>query len=255
MNIVEAIKAPYLRFGNEVSTQDLLKSFAFVGMVLDHLGGYFFSDHALLRVIGRTTLPVWFFFVGYNFKPQNIFAKQLAFYALLLAIAFFFVGKILPLNALFSMLISRIIIYYYSQNSLKTRLLNLFEWFFISAGCLLFFSLSNCLFEYGFLGVLMAIWGYNLRNRDKNIIIQTITISFLVCFTQINAFHFSLANSIICIILVNLTIYALYKYQPRSFKFNNIGKYLINISSRYTLYLYCLHLLLFLFIKANFYET
>lgn len=48
--------------------QDLLKLIAIFTMVVDHLGVYFFPDITTLRMIGRYAMPIFGFFVGYNFK-------------------------------------------------------------------------------------------------------------------------------------------------------------------------------------------
>ena len=46
-------------FKQESNYQDVIKVFAFVTMIVDHVGMFFFPDVALLRVIGRFAMPVY----------------------------------------------------------------------------------------------------------------------------------------------------------------------------------------------------
>ncbi len=48
-----------------LTSYDLLKSFAVLLMLVDHVGYYFAPDEAWLRVAGRFCVPVWFFLIGY----------------------------------------------------------------------------------------------------------------------------------------------------------------------------------------------
>lgn len=249
MNFIDTIKSPYTRFKNEVSSQDILKALALFIMIIDHLGVYFYPDHIILRAIGRATLPVWFFFVGYNFKAQHLFINQLFFIAALLEIiAYLFGETIFPLNALFSMFICRVALSCY-KGIARNHCLNLFEWFVLASVCLVGFYLINCIFEYGTLGILMSIWGYNARLKSKNLVMQSLSIALIIFYTQISIFHFDILNSAICIVLVGMTVYALHNYSLKIFNINGAIKYIINTSSRYTLYLYFLHLVIFIIIR------
>ena len=51
-----------------ISNQDLLKFIALIVMMIDHSGAFILQDMPYLRAIGRVGIPIWFFFVGYNFK-------------------------------------------------------------------------------------------------------------------------------------------------------------------------------------------
>lgn len=50
--------------------QDILKALAIITMIIDHIGMYFFPDTTLLRDIGRIAMPIFCFFVGYNFNNR-----------------------------------------------------------------------------------------------------------------------------------------------------------------------------------------
>ncbi len=253
MNIINAIKAPYLRFSSEVSSQDLLKAIALLTMIIDHIGMVFFPEDLYLRAIGRSSFIIWFFFVGYNFRERTSVIDILLFCAVSFAIAkYFFIPKILPLNILFSMIISRIMLGYYAKYIVKNESINLFEWFFLSITSLALFLLTNSLFEYGTLGILIAIWGYNQKNKIGNELIQGLTLSFIISFSQIDAWKFNFNNSIISLISINLALYALYYFKPMSINIRGVNICIINILARYSLYLYCVHLLAFFALRRVF---
>jgi hypothetical protein len=246
MNIINIIKAPYLRFSSEASSQDLLKAIALLTMIIDHVGMVFFPEDLYLRAIGRSSFVIWFFFVGYNFRERKSLIDMLLFCAVSFAIAkYFFIPKILPFNILFSMIISRVMLGYYAKYIVKNESINLFEWFFLSITLLALFLLTNSLFEYGTLGILIAILGYNKKNKIGNDLIQIVSLSFITSFSQIDAWKFNFNNSIISLISINLALYALYYFKPISISIRGVSRSIINIMARYSLYLYCLHLLLF----------
>ena len=246
MSIINTIKAPYLRFSNEASSQDLLKAIALLIMIIDHIGGCFLPEDLFLRAIGRSSFVIWFFFVGYNFRERTTLIDILLFCAVSFAAAkYFFIPKILPFNILFSMIICRMMLRYYAKYIVKNNSINLFEWFFIAITSLTLFLLTNSFFEYGTLGILIAIFGYNKKNKIGNDLIQIISLSFIISFSQIDAWKFNFNNSIICLISTNLALYVLYYFKPISINIRGVNRYIINIMARYSLYLYCIHLLLF----------
>ena len=177
---VNIITAPYTRFRNEVGTQDLLKACALFIMIIDHLGIYFFPEERWMRAIGRGAFIIFFFFVGYNFKHKTTWLNHISVLAIIIASAdYFFKGTIFPLNVLIAISFCRLGLHYY-QLSLKNKGLNLFEWFVLAGFALISFTLTNSFFEYGFLGLLIAIWGYNLRKGNSQIM-YTLTIMLIIC--------------------------------------------------------------------------
>jgi hypothetical protein len=251
MSILSLIYSPYLRFKNEVTSQDLFKAIALFTMIIDHLGLYFFSQDIDFRIIGRVSMPIWIFFVGYNFKPERPRIDRLLIMSISLTIIMYLLGaNIIPLRILFSIFFSRIIVDYYNQYIIPNKKLNLFEWFAIVATCLMFYTSTKCFFEYGTLAFITAIWGYNCRHKIGNIMIQSIIMLIIISAIQITSFHFNLINSIACITLLIPTIFLLHQYQALTFNIQGISKYIINISSRYSLYLYCLHLIIFIYLAS-----
>ena len=116
------------------------------------------------------------------------------------------------------------------------------------------FSLSHpmgILFEYGGIGLLIAVYGYNLKNNVGNLFMQTISLNFILLIVHGNLFKFNYADCLLRILIVNLTMYLIYNMNHISLNIKGIMKYIINISSRYSLYLYCFHLILFMFIQRD----
>ncbi|NRB10010.1 MAG: hypothetical protein HRU35_00080 [Rickettsiaceae bacterium] len=62
----------------QTNYQDLLKMMAMITMVIDHLGLYFFPDLVIMRIIGRYTMPIFCFFVGYNYHKGVSFKILIA---------------------------------------------------------------------------------------------------------------------------------------------------------------------------------
>ncbi|ABE04776.1 F pilin acetylation protein TraX [Rickettsia bellii RML369-C] len=44
---------------NKSNYQDLLKTLAIIAMIIDHIGLYLYPDLIILRIIGRTAMPVF----------------------------------------------------------------------------------------------------------------------------------------------------------------------------------------------------
>lgn len=65
------IKTPAKSYANY---QDLLKTIAIAAMVLDHVGVFImFPEGFWMRALGRCVMPIFCFFVGYNFtKPKHV---------------------------------------------------------------------------------------------------------------------------------------------------------------------------------------
>ena len=90
--------------------QDLLKTLAMITMIIDHLGLYFFPEYNLMRLIGRTAMPVFCFFAGYNFKEQPKL-KILLFGILLYLITTILLNQFTSGNILISIYIGQCYLY------------------------------------------------------------------------------------------------------------------------------------------------
>lgn len=241
------IAAPYNRFANKVTSQDLLKAMAMLTMIIDHIGMCFFPKLAFLRAIGRSSAIIWFFFCGYNYRKnllKSIFFDQLFWLASLFSfIRYFIDGHILYLNVLFAIIVSRLFLDFYSKIKDKYNFIWSCLWFVF----LILFSSVNIIIEYGSLGILCSIWGYNHKNKLGNLNYQAFSI---LCFYIIGWItKFGGYSQIVFLLSVSIAIFLLARFTPKIYEIKGISKYVINISSRYSLYIYVVHLLLFLFIQ------
>jgi len=244
MVLLRLISLPYRRFKNEVFFQDLLKSIAILVMIIDHAGFYFFPEELWLRAIGRVSAPIWFFFVGYNYKFSNTHLDQIFYFAVFLQLIICFVGNnsLFPLNILFTIIISKRILAYYEQYIKNASVGTMF----LVALVIVLYSPTNNFTQYGILGVYMSLWGYHYKHRIGNKLNQLLLSFILIFITQSQVFNFAISEQIIFVILLCLTKYALYVYSPIKLNINGLLKYIINISSRYSLYIYCMHVILFI---------
>jgi hypothetical protein len=115
---------------------------------------------------------------------------------------------------------------------------------------------SGFLFEYGTLAILLAMFGYCVRNNDKislSRLTKTIFSIFVITFAtvlQIIMFNFALYQSIACVLGMGLFGAILFFFKPVEYpnltqKMPNLFKDMIAFGGRYTLEIYIIHLVLF----------
>lgn len=144
----------------EVTHLDLIKSFAVIVMIIDHIGYYFFPEQEWFRAIGRIGFPVWFFMIGYALSRE--LPGKLLVGALVLLVANIGLDlPLLPLNALFTIILLRMLIDPFMDIVLRSRYI-----FWLSAILLVLgYVLSNLITEYGTIALLFAVAGYLTRHR------------------------------------------------------------------------------------------
>jgi hypothetical protein len=277
------IAYPYYKYGNTVSSHDVLKACALYFMIIDHIGLYIHTNVIMYRVIGRVSFCIWFYLVGYNFYNKT--SRILVLSAVFLQLGEFILnGTLLPLNVLFSIIICRKALAFYVPYACK---LTNYHWIFLVLLSIMIYLPSNVFFEYGVLGIIVALWGYNIKNNIGNKFVQTAVVLTAMSITQIINFQFDFTNSLICIFLMSACVRVLYNYKfliynknsfssykipDQVFKHNifasfaiifnnlsfglfNLGCGVINISSRYSLYIYVVHKLFFQWYYLNLYSS
>lgn len=146
----------------EITSYDLLKTFAVIVMVIDHLGYYFFYEEPMWRAVGRTGFPVWFFLVGYS-TGRGIPARLVASACILLATSPLLGLALLPLNALFTIMAIRLVL----DPLMRFALKNLAMLLLIAAALAALALPSFALTEYGTLGLVTAMFGYFVRQGES----------------------------------------------------------------------------------------
>ncbi|PCI00179.1 MAG: hypothetical protein COB76_04060 [Alphaproteobacteria bacterium] len=185
-----------------VTTLDLIKTFAVICMILDHVGFYFFPEAPWFRVVGRLGgAPIWFFLVGY--ASSRDIPKTWMIGALALAVTdFALMGSVFSMNVLVTLIFLRLLIDPVMVFVMKSRYL-----FWLSAIILAFcFITTNMIVEYGTLAVLCGIFGYITKNRRKierftfftktDYKILSVVVLLSCSLLQSSAFGFSFAQSV-----------------------------------------------------------
>ncbi len=149
-------------YSSNITSYDLLKSFAVIIMVIDHLGYYFFPEELWLRALGRIGFPVWFYLVGHA-SGRDIPVKLWGGAVILILLDAITGIAILPLNALVTIILIRLLIDPVMTICLKN---NAYLWL-LSGSLFLLILPTMAITEYGTLGLLTAMFGYMVRHKDE----------------------------------------------------------------------------------------
>ena len=256
----ENFKNKISRYG-ALNGYDILKNIAFFTMVIDHIGYFLFPTFGLLRIIGRMSAPIFFLLFGYSYKNNIKRDIMLLLFGFIVSIAMLLVdiNYIIPLfNILFSLCISGRCIEFLKEYYKKHFFL------FISSILLILIPLNfifKYIFDYGFFAILMVFVGYLFKNSEKNkhFFSTTIFIMLSFCLDQINNFSSVLNNNSAIYGIILYLMYMVYLYYHfYNAKINLTKQYNIRIKifetlllfiSRYSLFLYPVHIILILLVK------
>ncbi len=144
----------------DITSYDLLKTFAVIFMLIDHTGHYFFEGDLWWRVAGRMCVPVWFFLIGYA-RSRDL-GPRLWVGAVVLVLVSGVTGEnMLPVNILGTMLVVRLVI---DQVMLRSQAHEQALWQ-VSVFLFLLSFPTSYLFEYGSLAIIMAMFGWLVRHQ------------------------------------------------------------------------------------------
>ncbi len=240
----------------DITAHDLLKTFAIITMIIDHIGYFFYPQIEELRLIGRLSAPVWFFLLGYAMNQKLELRLWVWAFILFAGTGYMKSGMgMLPLNILLMFLFTRATLSYTMALSTKSfeRLFGIF-WV-----CLLLMIPSMALVEYGTLGFLFAMAGYMTRRKDTlEHISDTQLNGFMVLailaygFNMWWQFGFETINGVMLLILLACMCLSLLHFTARTFPANQgllkIIKYPLFLTGRRTLEIYVLHFLFFMYL-------
>ncbi len=238
-----------------ITSYDLIKTFAVVTMIIDHIGLYFFPEISWWRCIGRMSFPVWLFLIGYA-ESRDI-PKLLWGGAIVLILSDLVVGRpLFSLNMLVGIICVRLlldrIMQFIDRNNQKAF------WPFIVL--LIVLSLpSHILFDYGFIAFLAAILGYMVRHSERYesalISRYMFTMFGFYLVTQCISFALSPPQLIVLAAGTFLLWNTLVRFSAREFP--DLSRKLpspvcgfLKICGRRTLEIYILHLLVFKFLAS-----
>lgn len=236
----------------DLTSYDFLKSIAVLLMIVDHVGYYFYPEENWFRVVGRACVPLWFFLIGY--AQSRGLSKDLWIGGAMLVLANIVVGSyLLSLNILFSMLIVRMVL----DPLLDAALRSVREFALITFSLTLVMLPTIFLWEYGTQGIMIAMLGYMIRNRerikalhpDAFEIFYVVNVLLFIGF-QSFIFMFNKAEIVALSILSVISFVSLYYFRPMTFpeltaKLPRHLVRLLQFGGRKTLEIYVVHLLLF----------
>ncbi len=254
-----------LRGNDTLTTFDLLKTFAVIFMIIDHVGFYFLTPaidagmgdpHLWLRAVGRWCVPIWFFLIGYG--RSGVIPLSLMIGAGALTVMNFVTGMFLfPLNALISMMIIRLIIPYVVRFAFASREGMGVTIIMIGIG----YFITNDLFEYGTVGLLMAMMGYMMREwRDRTDFIARFNQRVLkigavvavaaVILSQYSTFQFDVAQGVVMATGMAIVFAILFVIRPTTYPLlsNHLPVILrraVQGCGRRTMEIYVIHLIVF----------
>ncbi len=241
----------------DLTSYDFLKSVAIILMIVDHVGYYFFPDELWFRVVGRMCVPIWFFLIGYA-RSRDIGAKLWGGVAVLVLANVALGQFLMPVNILATILVIRMVLDGFMRRALVRR--NTF-W---AMNVILFFLIipSSFIVEYGTLGLVLAIFGFVLRQHEGEITATSLPVQYglfaFVSFVTMQSLNFGMSGTYMQAFLMGAAIVflVLFMFAPRTFP--RLTKYtpwplaaLIRLTGRRTLEIYVLHLLAFMAVRAS----
>lgn len=234
---------------SEITSYDLLKAFAVIIMVVDHMGAYFFPDELWLRAIGRLCVPAWLFLIGYANSRDLSF--KLCAGAGVLIVANFVVGMpIFPWNILATIIVVRLLI-----DPVMSFVKRGEHYLWATTALLIPLSIVTYpLCEYGTLGLLISMFGYMVRHKGEfsKDQIFAFMVSVLIAFLLVQQvdFGFSILQfsamavgaALVCLTLLDFKAKT---YPALTKKLVFPVRWVLQFCGRKTLEIYVVHLLIF----------
>lgn len=242
------------RYGKDPTWYDIIKAAAIVLMVVDHIGSFFMPELQWLRGIGRLSMPLFLFLVGYSLQYK--LDKTLLLFACVIVVCDITLGRnVLPLNILFTIVFVRMALGTIAKNP---------EWinnYRLMIGlCALFWLSTVFLVEYGSSAFFIGVAGYYARKGMTN--------AKPYCFFFYAAFLFNSVTQalnyhpLLCILVViasfyeaklllHLAVSGKIKEPFRKLHSSRIMALSVMLASRYSLHLYVAHYILFKFLQVH----
>lgn len=240
-----------------ITSYDLLKTFAVIIMIIDHIGYYFFPDNEWWRAVGRVGFPIWFYLVGHA-SGRNISAKLIGGAVFLFGMNALVGMALFPLNALVTIIILRLSIDHVMAPLKKVPAL---LWPVLMVMTVLILP-TNFMFEYGTQAFLFAMFGYMVRHRDElmftrgdlqffMVSIAAIFLAFQELAFQFSPWQFALMALGVLGVCITLQDFRAKSY-PSLDSLNRYFKGFLRLCGNYTLEIYVAHLTLFKIIALTY---
>lgn len=235
----------------DLTSYDLLKTFAVVMMIVDHIGCYFFLEYDWFRVFGRLCVPVWFFLIGYA-KTREIPKEFVIGAFLLVAVGVLSGQPVFPVNVLFTLMLSRLLIDHVMSFALRSKAK---LWGMFGVLVLLIFP-SYLITDYGVHGLILAMFGYLVRwaeqdDQKKKLVFQYMVGSVIVfgVFQQLahgfDSIKFAVMLAGILAVHMALLNFKMMTWRKPDGGVASLVSGGVQICGRYTLEIYVIHLIIF----------
>ena len=234
-----------------LTSYDLLKSLALVLMIIDHTGFFFFPGNDWFRVLGRASMPIWMFLIGYA-RSRDLSNPLFIGAGLLIVVNFVLGGSVFPLNILVTIILMRL-----ALNPVASVVFRNWETAIYGAVALsVLTTISFWFFEYGVCALMIALCGYAFRNTEiVNLSLRAKKIFFgyslgFYAFFQMMLFQMPKFESQVMVMLIAGTGLLLYHFRGREVaeteeKLPMPVVSVLKLGGRYTLEFYVAHLILF----------
>ncbi|MDR2760578.1 MAG: conjugal transfer protein TraX [Rickettsiales bacterium] len=234
-----------------VNVYDILKNIAFFIMLVDHFGFYLFQNIFFLRVIGRMSMPIFVILYGYSYKKSN---PQILIFGVIAFLARLRFGyQVFPLNILYTMYISG-----FALPPLKNYYDNMKRRGCFALFLAMFFTpllAVSIVFEYGALILYLMFFGALLKKEKKDAGDYS---TFFVIFLSL-IFYASMDIGFVTsyMVIIFTCFFCLFYFlikkhsslrNPVYVKSKSLDLCLL-FFSRFSLYLYPIHILLLILIK------
>lgn len=243
-----------------INYYDVGKAVALVAMLVDHVGFIFYPQVLVLRLIGRIAMPIYALLHGFSFRHNHLILLTYGLgFALAVRLGFADSLPRFPLNILCSFYVAGWIFTYTEPWLKKYPLLLLLV--FPLTSLFLNYMVAGWL-EYGWFPYWFMVMGYMFRLHHTSPMELTpgmyVYMNFLMlwtgaifCLDQTLGFNFQ-GWMVVVLIMEIYGIYVLgYVWNPYA-RLWSVPRWLATVikwMSRYSLQLYCVHLLLFLWFK------
>ena len=235
----------------DVTTTDLWKAVALTLIFVDHLGHYLVRDADILRAVGRSAVPIWFFFIGFG-NTRSVPVRWLVIGLALTVVDTLWVGSLAKsqLNILFNFALIRLCLPWIEAQFTHTRAH--LAAFVIAMIALI--PLANLGVEYGTEGILFALIGYAHRQflthgeaewaLRRNVIAGVSVLAFVI----VEGFDYNFAPIMQAIMLIGtaLVMVPLLRFERASLVPQPAGAVgtVLRLCGRYSLEIYAAQIVL-----------
>lgn len=255
------------RYGRQATSWDMLKFIAIIGVLIDHIGFFFFPKVLLFRVIGRIAAPIFFFLIGFTGAYPFRWGLFLGGVFLSLLFAFYMGYIYLPGASLshniwvtlfspwqFSDFDADILLYFVALRALF-YIFKPEQWRTLFLIALLIVSLIesktlSILLEYSLLGLDFAVAGRLLATEDERYL-PWLASSVIIYFFRMNMSFLKEFNlmSVVLFAVMIILFFLLYNYKKRTIILPRFSLVPVLLVSRYTFQIYIGQYVVFIALK------